>query len=139
MWSLPDRKSTNRSPAPRPWLGRARSAPTGGEPAESAGPEGAAFLASARRRDRLHRVLGTNARRVLLDSGDEVVRNAIIWCDQRSEAQSNELSDLFGRDALIRLTCNPPLTNFTLTKLLWVRETEPKNWARVAHVMLPKD
>jgi xylulokinase len=76
---------------------------------------------------------------VLLDSGDEVVRNAIIWCDQRSEAQSNELSDLFGRDALIRLTCNPPLTNFTLTKLLWVRETEPKNWARVEHVMLPKD
>jgi xylulokinase len=76
---------------------------------------------------------------VLLDSADEVVRSAIIWCDQRSEAQSNELSDLFGRDALIRLTCNPPLTNFTLTKLLWVRETEPKNWARVAHVMLPKD
>ncbi len=76
---------------------------------------------------------------VLLDSADQVVRSAIIWCDQRSEAQSNELSDLFGRDALIRLTCNPPLTNFTLTKLFWVRETEPKNWARVAHVMLPKD
>jgi xylulokinase len=76
---------------------------------------------------------------VLLDSGDEVVRSAIIWCDQRSEAQSLELEKLFGRDALIRLTCNPPLTNFTLTKLLWVRETEPKNWARVAHVMLPKD
>ncbi len=46
---------------------------------------------------------------------------------------------LFGRDVLIRLTCNPPLTNFTLTKLLWVREIEPKNWARVRHVMLPKD
>jgi xylulokinase len=76
---------------------------------------------------------------VLLDSGDEVVRNAIIWCDQRSEAQSHELEQLFGRDTLIRLTCNPPLTNFTLTKLLWLRETEPKNWARVAHVMLPKD
>jgi xylulokinase len=76
---------------------------------------------------------------VLLDSGDVVVRNAIIWCDQRTEAQSHELEKLFGRDALIRLTCNPPLTNFTLTKLLWVRETEPKNWARVAHVMLPKD
>jgi xylulokinase len=76
---------------------------------------------------------------VLLDSSDEVVRNAIIWCDQRSEAQTHELEKLFGRDALIRLTCNPPLTNFTLTKLLWVRETEPQNWARVAHVMLPKD
>ena len=76
---------------------------------------------------------------VLLDSADEVVRSAIIWCDQRSEAQSNELSAMFGRDMLIRLTCNPPLTNFTLTKLLWVREIEPKNWERVAHVMLPKD
>jgi xylulokinase len=76
---------------------------------------------------------------VLLDSSDEVVRNAIIWCDQRSEAQSRELEQMFGRDTLIRLTCNPPLTNFTLTKLLWVREIEPQNWARVAHVMLPKD
>ena len=46
---------------------------------------------------------------------------------------------LFGLETLIKLTCNPPLTNFTLTKLLWVRETEPENWARVAHVMLPKD
>ena len=76
---------------------------------------------------------------VLLDSKDEVVRSAIIWCDQRSEAQTDELETLFGREALIRLTCNPPLTNFTLTKLLWVREIEPQNWARVAHVMLPKD
>src|SRR6202140_3067351 len=76
---------------------------------------------------------------VLLDSLDDVVRNAIIWCDQRSAAQSHELEQLFGRDTLIRLTCNPPLTNFTLTKLLWVRETEPESWARVAHIMLPKD
>ncbi len=76
---------------------------------------------------------------VLLDSADEVVRPALIWCDQRSEAQVHELEKLFGRDTLIQLTCNPPLTNFTLTKLLWVRENEPQNWARVAHVMLPKD
>src|SRR5437588_5990631 len=64
---------------------------------------------------------------VLLDSSDEVGRPAIIWCDQRSEAQSGELEQMFGRDTLIRLTCNPPLTNFTLTKLLWVRETDPQN------------
>jgi xylulokinase len=76
---------------------------------------------------------------VLLDSADDVVRPAIIWCDQRSQAQADELSEMFGREALIRLTCNPPLTNFTLTKLLWVREKEPHNWKRVAHVMLPKD
>ncbi len=76
---------------------------------------------------------------VLLDAGDEVVRPALIWCDQRSEAQCIELEKLFGRATLIRLTCNPPLTNFTLTKFLWVREIEPKSWDRVAHVMLPKD
>jgi len=76
---------------------------------------------------------------VLLDAADEVVRPALIWCDQRSEAQCRELEESIGRDALIRLTCNPPLTNFTLTKFLWVRETEPQAWARVAHVMLPKD
>jgi xylulokinase len=76
---------------------------------------------------------------VLLDSADEVVRPAIIWCDQRSEPQCRELENLIGKDALIRLTCNPPLTNFTVTKFLWVRETEPQAWDRVAHVMLPKD
>ena len=60
---------------------------------------------------------------VLLDSQNEVVRPALIWCDQRTEAQVQELSELFGVDRLIQLTCNPPLTNFTLTKLLWVRTT----------------
>jgi len=76
---------------------------------------------------------------VLLDLQDEVVRPAIIWCDQRTEQQVQELSNLFGTDRLIRLTCNPPLTNFTLTKLLWVRENEPQNWQRVTRIMLPKD
>jgi xylulokinase len=76
---------------------------------------------------------------VLLDVGDDVIRPALIWCDQRTEKQAQQLSDSIGTDRLIRLTCNPPLTNFTLTKLLWVREVEPENWRRVAHIMLPKD
>jgi xylulokinase len=76
---------------------------------------------------------------VLLDAHDEVVRPALIWCDQRTEPQVQELSDQFGTDRLVQLTCNAPLTNFTLTKLLWVRENEPRNWERVAHVLLPKD
>ncbi|MFZ3341066.1 MAG: xylulokinase [Terriglobales bacterium] len=76
---------------------------------------------------------------VLLDRNDEVIRPAIIWCDQRSESQVQELETLFGSARLIQLTCNPPLTNFTLTKLLWVRENEPVNWQRVVHIMLPKD
>ncbi len=76
---------------------------------------------------------------VLLDAAGEVVRPALIWCDQRTEKQSRELSEKFGTERLIRLTCNPPLTNFTLTKILWVREYEPQLWARVRHIMLPKD
>ena len=76
---------------------------------------------------------------VLLDEADEVVRPALIWCDQRTEAQAAELVKLFGLERIIALTCNPPLTNFTLTKLLWVREHEPANWQRVRKVMLPKD
>jgi len=76
---------------------------------------------------------------VVLDSNHEAVRHAIIWCDQRSEAQCAELAGLCDLDALIRLTCNRPLTNFTLTKLLWIRKNEPANWNRVRHFLLPKD
>jgi xylulokinase len=76
---------------------------------------------------------------VMLDALGQVIRPALIWCDQRTEGQSRELSEKFGTEKLIQLTCNPPLTNFTLTKLLWVRENEPQFWARVRYVMLPKD
>ena len=76
---------------------------------------------------------------VLLDEKNEVIRPALIWCDQRTAAQCKELDRVIGTDRLIQLTCNPPLTNFTLTKLLWVREHEPQNWQRVRKVMLPKD
>jgi xylulokinase len=76
---------------------------------------------------------------VMLDEAGNVIRSAIIWCDQRTEKQSKDLERLFGLSHIIQLTCNPPLTNFTLTKLLWVRDNEPQNWARIRRVMLPKD
>ncbi len=76
---------------------------------------------------------------VLLDERDEVVRPALIWCDQRTEQEARWLEEKIGRARLIELTLNPALTNFTLTKLLWVREHEPKNWQRIRHLMLPKD
>jgi len=76
---------------------------------------------------------------VMLDSSDEVVRPALIWCDVRTEKQCRELTERIGAERIIELTCNPALTNFTLTKFLWTRENEPKNWARVRSVMLPKD
>jgi xylulokinase len=76
---------------------------------------------------------------VMLDARDAVIRPALIWCDVRTEKQCREFSRKVGDDRLIQLTCNPALPNFTLTKLLWVRENEPRNWARVRSVMLPKD
>jgi len=76
---------------------------------------------------------------VLLDEHDRVVRPALIWCDVRTEKQCQELTTQIGADTLIRLTCNPALTNFTLTKCMWVRENEPENWRRVRSLMLPKD
>ena len=76
---------------------------------------------------------------VLLDAKHEVIRPALIWCDQRTDAQAQRLASTIGTDRLIQWTCNPPLPNFTLTKLLWVREVEPRNWERVRFVLLPKD
>ncbi|MGA9511919.1 MAG: xylulokinase [Candidatus Sulfotelmatobacter sp.] len=76
---------------------------------------------------------------VLLDEQDRLVRPALIWCDVRTEKQCQDLTAQVGADKLIQLTCNPALTNFTLTKCLWVRENEPENWRRVRSLLLPKD
>jgi xylulokinase len=76
---------------------------------------------------------------VMLDESGRVVRPALIWCDVRTDRQSRELTQKIGTARLIQLTCNPALTNFTLTKLLWVRENEPDKWKQVRSVMLPKD
>src|SRR5438105_1872860 len=76
---------------------------------------------------------------VLLDGGGEVLRPALIWCDQRTDAQCRSITERVGAARLIELTSNPALTNFTLTKMLWVREHEPELWARVRTVLLPKD
>jgi len=76
---------------------------------------------------------------VLLDERDEVLRPALIWCDQRSASQCGQLTKDIGAERLIELTCNPALTGFTLPKMLWVRENEPNLWSRVRSVLLPKD
>jgi xylulokinase len=76
---------------------------------------------------------------VLLDQSDDVLRPALIWCDQRTQAQCDWLNSKLGERKIIELTCNPALTNFTLTKLLWVRDNEPDLWKRFRRVLLPKD
>jgi xylulokinase len=75
----------------------------------------------------------------LLDAAGAVVRPALIWCDQRTQAECDEITARIGAAHLIELTSNPALTGFTLPKLLWVRRAEPDAWARVRHVLLPKD
>ncbi len=76
---------------------------------------------------------------VLLDGTGAVVRPAILWNDQRTEAECEEIRNRVGRERLIGITGNDALTGFTAPKLLWVQRHEPENWARVRHVLLPKD
>jgi xylulokinase len=76
---------------------------------------------------------------VMLDAQGQVLRPALIWCDQRTQPQCDWLTEKIGFERLIELTCNPALPNFTLTKLLWVREHQPEIFAKIAHVLCPKD
>jgi xylulokinase len=76
---------------------------------------------------------------VLLDEDNRVLRPSLIWCDQRTAAEAAWLTEQLGTDRLIALTSNPALTNFTLTKLLWVRNHEPAVWQQFRSFLLPKD
>jgi xylulokinase len=75
----------------------------------------------------------------MLDASGEVVRPALLWCDQRTDAECREITERIGAARLIELTLNPALTGFTLPKLLWVRTHEPDKWKTVRSVLLPKD
>ncbi|MCR4943667.1 MAG: xylulokinase [Clostridium sp.] len=76
---------------------------------------------------------------VMLDKNDKVIRNSIIWCDQRTEKECDFLTETIGREKLIKITGNPAMTGFTLSKLLWVRNNEPENYNNIKKILLPKD
>ncbi len=76
---------------------------------------------------------------VILDEARQVIRPSLIWCDQRSQAQVDWINQTIGAADVLKYIANPVLTGFTLPKLLWVRDHEPANFARVRHVLLPKD
>jgi xylulokinase len=77
---------------------------------------------------------------VLLDDGQRVLRPAILWNDQRTGAQCDEIRNrMGGRARLVKITGNDALTGFTAPKILWVRENEPEVYARARLVLLPKD
>ncbi len=76
---------------------------------------------------------------VLLDEAGEVLRPAILWNDQRTQSQCDEIHARIGRERFIQIAGNVALTGFTAPKILWVQENEPGVFAKAKHVLLPKD
>jgi xylulokinase len=76
---------------------------------------------------------------VVLDEHGDVLRPAILWNDQRTAAECEEIERRIGLERLIRLTGNRALTGFTAPKLLWLRTHEPDVYAHIRHILLPKD
>ena len=76
---------------------------------------------------------------VILDENDEVIRPAILWNDGRTQKQTDYLNEVVGRQKLSALTANVAFAGFTAPKILWVKENEPENFAKIRKLMLPKD
>lgn len=76
---------------------------------------------------------------VFLDQAGEIIRPAILWNDQRTAAQCEEITWKVGEERLLSVAGNPALTGFQAPKILWLRDEEPRNYFRLAKVLLPKD
>ena len=76
---------------------------------------------------------------VMLDANNKVIRPSILWCDQRTAGECVQIEETIGRDRLVAITANPALPGFTASKLLWVKNHEPENYANCKHILLAKD
>lgn len=76
---------------------------------------------------------------VLLDENDNVIRPAILWNDGRTDKETDYLNNVIGKDKLLENTGNIAFAGFTAPKILWVKENEPENFAKICKIMLPKD
>ena len=76
---------------------------------------------------------------VFLDGSDRVIRPALLWNDQRTQAQCDDITRAVGGGRLISIAGNPALTGFQAPKIIWLRDEEPENYGRVSRVLLPKD
>lgn len=76
---------------------------------------------------------------VVLDSTDNVIRPAILWNDGRTTEECDYLNNVIGKDKLSQYTANISFTGFTAPKILWMKNKEPENFAKIAKIMLPKD
>lgn len=76
---------------------------------------------------------------VILDENDEVIRPALLWNDGRTKEECDYLNEVIGKETLSKYTANISFTGFTAPKILWVKNKEPKNFAKIKKIMLPKD
>ena len=76
---------------------------------------------------------------VALDNQDQVIRPAILWNDGRTGKQTDYLNQVIGKDKLSEYTANIAFAGFTAPKILWMKENEPENFAKICKIMLPKD
>ncbi len=76
---------------------------------------------------------------VILDENDHVIRPAILWNDGRTGKETDYLNEVIGKDKLSKYTANIAFAGFTAPKILWMRENEPENFAKIQKIMLPKD
>ncbi len=76
---------------------------------------------------------------VILDENDNVIRPAILWNDGRTQKETDYLNEVIGKDKLSECTANIAFAGFTAPKILWVKENEPDNFAKICKIMLPKD
>ena len=76
---------------------------------------------------------------VMLDEQGEPIGRTILWCDQRSSRQVDEMLELLPMEKWLEITANPPLAAWTAAKFLWIRENEPEKYEKCRHLLLPKD
>ncbi|MDR1755124.1 MAG: xylulokinase [Eubacterium sp.] len=76
---------------------------------------------------------------VMLDDEGKVLRRSIIWCDGRTTEECEEITEIIGRENLIKISANPALPGFTASKIIWVRKNEPDIYEKCKHILLPKD
>ena len=76
---------------------------------------------------------------VLLNKESKLLRSSIIWCDQRTQTECDQITEIIGRKRLIEITANPALTGFTASKVMWVKNNQPDIFNQIDKILLPKD
>ncbi len=76
---------------------------------------------------------------VFLDQDERVLYPAILWCDQRTSKECDQINETIGKDRIFEITCNPVLTGFQAPKILWLRNNHPEIYKKIKKVLLPKD